>query len=261
MDPVTNDTDESAPCVVHSGENAYIVGTGILLPNGEVVSYENCKFEVGSNIVASWGDSPVEMTPAPRHHRKAKQESSVDHVIPETPVEPAAPTAPAAPAEPSHHETAPMVPVSTGEETSLGQAIGAAAFLKDNPFAPLVMIALAAIAVLGGRQGWKFYSERSAQNHELEMKKLELQAQSAQAPTQQPPPCIAKQAETDARIGTLDARIDTVEARIKALEAEAESNPFADFDPEDFKDLDKRLKKLEKSSKPAAKPSTSGSSN
>lgn len=185
----------------------------------------------------------------------------------ETPPTEAPPAQPVSHDAPASHETAPAIPVPAGEETSLAGAVGAAAFLKDNPWAPLVMVVLAALAVVGGRQGWKFWSERSAQNHELEMKKLELQAQAQQAPTQQPPPCLIKQAETDAkltaldaRLGTLDARIDTVESRIKALEAAAEDNPFADFDPEDFKDMDKRLKKLEKATKPAAKPASSTSS-
>lgn len=169
---------------------------------------------------------------------------------------PASPEQPVtAPAPTPTHETAPATPVAgtLGEETNLAGAVGAAAFLKDNPWAPLVMVVLAALAVLGGRQGWKFYSERAAQNHELELRKLEIQAQAQQAPTQQPPPCIVKQSETDAKLAAADAKIGALESRVKALESASEG--LGDFDPDMVENLEKRLKKLEKA-RAAAKPPT-----
>lgn len=43
----------------------------------------------------------------------------------------------------------------------------------------MVTVVLAAIAVLGGSAGWKFWQARSKQKHEEAMKKMELEAELA----------------------------------------------------------------------------------
>lgn len=84
------------------------------------------------------------------------------------------------------------------------QAIGA-----ENP---MLALALAAIAVLGGGAAWKQWGKLSEQKHEQAMKQLELQA-SAQAnvPTVQPPPCQAADAATQAKLAALEARVAKAE--------------------------------------------------
>jgi predicted negative regulator of RcsB-dependent stress response len=46
---------------------------------------------------------------------------------------------------------------------------------------PVVTVILAAVVILGSGAGWKFWQKKSEQKHELEMKKLELQAQAKKA--------------------------------------------------------------------------------
>jgi predicted negative regulator of RcsB-dependent stress response len=43
----------------------------------------------------------------------------------------------------------------------------------------MITVILAAIAVLGGSAGWKFWQARSKQKHEEAMKKMELEAELA----------------------------------------------------------------------------------
>lgn len=43
---------------------------------------------------------------------------------------------------------------------------------------PVVAIVLVAIVILGSGAGWKFWQKKSEQKHELEMKKLELEAKA-----------------------------------------------------------------------------------
>jgi LPXTG-motif cell wall-anchored protein len=43
---------------------------------------------------------------------------------------------------------------------------------------PIVAIVLVGIVILGSGAGWKFWQKKSEQKHELEMKKLELEAKA-----------------------------------------------------------------------------------
>ena len=43
---------------------------------------------------------------------------------------------------------------------------------------PVVTVILVAVVILGSGAGWKFWQKKSEQKHELEMKKLELEAQA-----------------------------------------------------------------------------------
>jgi hypothetical protein len=111
------------------------------------------------------------------------------------------------PAEPKPLEVQPME-IQPAPEPMLDpaklQAIGA-----ENP---MLALALAAIAVLGGGAAWKQWGKMSEQKHEQAMKQLELQA-SAQAsvPTVQPPPCQAADAATQAKLAALEARMAKAE--------------------------------------------------
>ncbi len=55
-------------------------------------------------------------------------------------------------------------------------AAGELALLKDVAGGnSVLMVVLALIAVVGGKAGWKFFSDRSKLKHEEEMKKLEIE--------------------------------------------------------------------------------------
>ncbi len=109
-----------------------------------------------------------------------------------------------------------------------------------------VGVVLALVAVLGGGAAWRFYSQhskqraeieakRAEQEHELAMRRLDLEAQTAST---SPPPCLAKHAE--------------IEARLSAIESKSASFGLpAGFDADD---LSERIEKLEKALKPKPAP-------
>lgn len=118
-------------------------------------------------------------------------------------------------------------------------------------------VVLAAVAVLGGGAAWKFYRQRSREQHEQKMKELELNA--AQSQTQHPS-CKAENAaiqeelrklnatvgSMNATVGNLPQSVADVANRVAKLEARVESPDL----PEDFDDLENRVKKLERAVKP-----------
>jgi len=115
--------------------------------------------------------------------------------------------------------------------------------MGDNPWAPVLIVVLALVAVLGGRQGWKYWGERSARAHELELRRLEL---ASQVPTTQPPPCQARDAEHEARFAALEGRVNSLEKASASL---------PDWPEDALEELEKRLKKLERKPRaPGAKP-------
>jgi uncharacterized protein HemX len=114
---------------------------------------------------------------------------------------------------------------------------------------PMLAFALAALAVVGGGAGWRFWTKMSEQKHEQKMKELELQAQAQGLGGAQPPPCQVKQAEVDAKLAALEARVAKAERTSLAL--------GDDFDPED---IQKRIVLLERSMKRmGVKPTAGGS--
>lgn len=109
-------------------------------------------------------------------------------------------------------------------------AADAAASLGGD-YAPLVGLALAAMAILGGKQAWSFYKERSERQHELEMTKLKMQAQD---PNSRPHPCKNAQLDIDKRFEELENKINKIERKSVSL------------DTEDIEDMMRKVRKLER---------------
>lgn len=80
-----------------------------------------------------------------------------------------------------------------------------------------VTIVLAAIAVLGGSAGWKFWQNRAKLKHEEAMKKMELDAELAKAELEK------KEAEAKAQAEALKVELEKKEAEAKALKAQQEA--------------------------------------
>ena len=107
---------------------------------------------------------------------------------------------------------------------------------------PMLTIALAAIAVLGGGAAWKHWQKVSEQKHEQAMEDKRLAAQAQGLGTAQPPPCqtVTKaQAEAISKlteaVAAQDARLATIEKKSKSMSA--------DFDGDEATE---RLEKAEK---------------
>ncbi len=113
---------------------------------------------------------------------------------------------------------------------------------------PMLAFGLAILAVVGGGAGWKFWTKMSEQKHEQKMKELELQAQAQGLNGAQPPPCAAKQVETEAKVAALEARLGKMEKGSIGL-------------PDDFdgEELLKRVAKVESALKRiGVKPAAGG---
>ena len=174
-----------------------------------------------------------------------QEPSIMDPTVP--PIQPAAQPAPvAAPAAPADQApsqdsaTAPAPqpsgiteavveqPIPQNISDDLTKVVGAAGGNSG------LAVILALLAVAGGAAGWKFWTKLSEQKHEQKLKEMELEAQKAGLNGAQPPPCVVKQAEVDAKIAALEARVGKSERASLALPD--------DFDPEE---MDKRIRKLE----------------
>jgi hypothetical protein len=102
----------------------------------------------------------------------------------------------------------------------------------------MLTIVLAVLAVVGGAAGWKFWNKLSEQKHEQKMKEMDLDAKKAGLGAGQPPPCAAKQIETDAKLAEVTTRLAALEKKSASLSA--------DFDGED---IERQVKKLQKTVK------------
>ena len=122
------------------------------------------------------------------------------------------------PVPPVHEETiaqvsddASLLPISAAHASEVQPSAAdlgkLAAGAGDNP---MLALGLAVLAVVGGGSAWKLWTKRSEQAHELAMKRLELDAATMNG-TAQPPPCQAKQAETEARLVSMEARLAKAE--------------------------------------------------
>jgi uncharacterized protein HemX len=120
--------------------------------------------------------------------------------------------------------------------------------IAQNADGGTVGVVMALVAVLGGGAAWKFYSQHSKQRaendakkaeqeHEIAMRRLDLEAQTANA---SPPPCLAAHAQ--------------IEARLASVERKSESLTLpSGFDADE---LIERIEKIEKALKPKPAPRT-----
>lgn len=251
------EADTDSPCVVGPGEVAILARGGFYLEDGRFIAIGvDCEIQAGAILRMPYSEPEDDHPPKKSRRKKRMEPGSETPVLPDAKTDQieVAPTS-ADPVvvepkheAPAHHSSAPVESVvesvGTGDSADLSQVMGFAESFKDNPWAPLIVVVLALVAVLGGRQGWKFYSERSAQKHELELKKLEIQANSPAQNGQQPPICAVKDAEHEAKFAQLAAEVQSLNHRLSAVEKQGVS--LEDFDPEMIEDLEKRIKKLEK---------------
>lgn len=140
--------------------------------------------------------------------------------------------------QPTSPTTAPAPVPSTEQQPPAPPAFDPAQLQQLGADNPMLAIALAGIAVLGGGAAWKQWGKMSEQKHEQEMRKLEIQAQAqANMPTTQPPPCQAADAATRAHLAGLEARITKAE--------QAQSSLSVGLSDE----MEERIAKLEKANK------------
>lgn len=140
--------------------------------------------------------------------------------------------------QPTSPTTAPAPVPTTEQQPPAPPAFDPAQLQQLGADNPMLAIALAGIAVLGGGAAWKQWGKMSEQKHEQEMRRLEIQAQAqANVPTVQPPPCQAADAATQARISALEGRLAKAEQASSSL-----SVGLSD-------EMEERIAKLERANK------------
>lgn len=162
-------------------------------------------------------------------------------VVDPTPVVPFGPPAPAP-------EPVPALVASVGAPSTTAAGELAGLLPAGGELNPLTLV-LALIAVLGGGTAWKFYRQRSKEQHELALRELELRSSS-----QPSLDCKAEHATVREELRQLAAKIaEAHEAggeltkRVAKLEAAGGDLEL----PDGIGDLDARVTKLEKAAKAA----------
>lgn len=132
--------------------------------------------------------------------------------------------------EPEHvapSAPAPIVPAPAPTAAELGD-------MAQKVDDPVLVVTLAIIALLGVGL-WKHLGKVADQKAALDMKRLEIEADSVKrVPKTQPPPCQAANAAIEARLAAFEARLGKVESTSLALPP--------GFDAEE---LDERVRRLE----------------
>ena len=123
-------------------------------------------------------------------------------------------------------------------------------------------VVLAAVAVLGGGAAWKFYSQHSKEKHEERMKRLEIEANRPETPDQHPSCKTQAEATSKAladlssQTAAIKARQDAVDERLASIDKKVTEHSERTLAGPSTSDLDERVAKLEKSSKPSPKRAT-----
>lgn len=192
---------------------------------------------------------------------------------------PAAPPPPAAPAPVAAAVEAPapvvVAPVEAPKPEELTATVAqpeapavtpdALAAMADKAGGnPAMLLALGGVAIAGSAGGLKLIKNWFDSKKEIELKKLEVQAEANKGPdysVNQPPPCAASSMKLEAELSAANSKVKVLSDEVQALsekcgKLEKKLAAVPSFDSEE---LDERLEKMEKElkalkSKPAAKP-------
>lgn len=187
-------------------------------------------------------DTPEWKAEHPRGKPKEKKESHMSESIQK-------------PAEAPHAEQpAPAPAPATTETVGVDAAVAQVKSLVPADASPALMIGGAAVlAVIGGALKFgpsfmKSRAEAAERQHELELKKLELEENRGQKDDEGHQKCGVERAALEARVSAIESKIDAVGRKVeKAVSSVPQFDE--DFNPEA---IEKRLVKLEKAAKKPA---------
>lgn len=138
-------------------------------------------------------------------------------------------------------------------QVDLSHAVTATQDLDINQLAhlsggnPVMLLALGAVAILGGKKGWDWLKQRQDQQHEQKMAEIEAQKTSASSGHEQ---CVAKQQSLETQVSGLKGKIVEIENKAVAIEKSAEETKKQHVEAlieleESVKKTKKKVKKLE----------------
>ena len=106
---------------------------------------------------------------------------------------------------------------------------------------PMMLLALGAVAILGGKKGWDWLKQRQEQQHEQKMAEIEAQKSIASTGHEQ---CVAKQQDLESHVSGLKTKI--IELEKKAVGLEKQSEELNKLNVESLDELESSLKKIKK---------------
>jgi hypothetical protein len=194
-----------------------------------------------------------------------------DADVPPEEAEEQPPSLPTPAPTPAAHKS--LVEVPSAPPTAIGEVQS----LVGADGGSIITVLLAAIGVLGGGAGWKFYQSFAKQRHAERMKQLEIEATRvekveavhaeraadlAEQKDDSHQKCSAERLALESKVSTLEARLaDAEKAAQEAAEAAKAANDAAaakqaeselPFNAEDFEGVKERLEQIEKSLKKQA---------
>ena len=102
---------------------------------------------------------------------------------------------------------------------------------------PLMVVALGAIAMLGGKTLWDFLKKRQEMQHEQKLEELKVSSTGHEQ-------CVAKQEALEAQVTSLKGKIGELEN--KTVSAEKKSEETTKLNIEALDELDSSIKKVKK---------------
>lgn len=103
---------------------------------------------------------------------------------------------------------------------------------------PVVMLALGAVGILGGKKVWDWLKQKQEQKHEEKMAEIKLSSATGHEQ------CVAKQEELGSQVSALKAKLN--ELNHKAVETEKASKEIVEKQKQEVSALDEGVKKLKK---------------
>lgn len=112
---------------------------------------------------------------------------------------------------------------------------------------PMMLLALGAVALLGGKKVWDWLAKRQEQQHEQKMEEIKTQKEIASTGHEQ---CVAKQQELESQVSNLKGKVVDVENKAVAFQKQAEEQSKQQQESlevleEVVKKTKKKVKKLE----------------
>lgn len=129
-------------------------------------------------------------------------------------------------------------------QVDLSRAVTATQDLDINQLAhlsggnPVMLLALGAVAVLGGKKVWDWLKQKQEQQHEEKMAELKLSSATGHEQ------CVAKQEELGSQVSALKAKLN--EINHKAAETEKASKEIVEKQKQEVSVLEEGVKKLKK---------------
>ena len=138
-------------------------------------------------------------------------------------------------------------------QVDLSHAVTATQDLDINQLAhlsggnPMMLLALGAVAILGGKKVWDWLAKRQEQQHEQKMEEIKTQKEIASTGHEQ---CVAKQQELESQVSNLKGKVVDVENKAVSFQKQAEEQSKQQQESlevleEVVKKTKKKVKKLE----------------